>query len=183
MAHFNRTTLALEMLFGWRGLLIEPAKSNIAKIQANRKRSAAIHAGLVSRRENGVRLTDPGGNPMGKITTGTGDVQGWALSSLLDELNVTEVDFWSLDVEGYEIQVLNGVDFERHRPKFIVIEVWAVNRVNVFAVMNISGYELVVGWDVEMGISGFPEGIQHRDFLWRDRRWQHYPPKILKPFQ
>lgn len=178
---FQSNTLALEKFFGWRGLLVEPARSNIAKIHANRNRSIAIHAGLVARGDDGVRLSDPGGDPMGKITTGTGDVKGLALSSLLDELNVTQVDFWSLDVEGFEIQVLNGVDFGRHRPKLIVIEVWSSNREKVFTMMTDFGYDLVVGYDVETGISGFPEGLQHRDFLWRDRHWQHSLPKIVKP--
>ncbi len=43
------------------------------------------------------------------------------------------------------------------------------------------GYDLVVGYDVEKGISGFPQGHQHRDFLWKDRLWQHSLPKVVKP--
>jgi hypothetical protein len=102
--NFQSNTLALEKFFGWRGLLIEPAMSNIAKIHANRNRSIAIHAGLVTLGDDGSKLSDPGGNPMGKIAIGIGNVEGRALSSLLDDLNVTEVDFWSLDVEGFEVE-------------------------------------------------------------------------------
>jgi hypothetical protein len=101
---FQSTTLALEKFFGWRGLLIEPAISNIAKIHANRNRSIVIHAGLVALGDDGSKLSDPGGHPMGKIAIGTGNVKGRALSSILDDLNVTEVGFWSLDVEGFEVR-------------------------------------------------------------------------------
>ena len=33
-----------------------------------------------------------------------------------------EIDFISLDVEGYEISVLNGLDFKKFTPSFIMIE-------------------------------------------------------------
>jgi FkbM family methyltransferase len=178
---FQSNTLALEKFFGWRGLLVEPAISNIAKIHANRNRSIAIHAGLVALGEDGAKLSDPGGGPMGKIAIGSGNVKGRALSSLLDDLNVTEVDFWSLDVEGYEVEVLKGMDFRRLRPKLIVVEVWGYNRNEVFSLMTRFGYDLVVGYDVEKGISGFPQGLQHRDFLWKDSLWQHALPKIVRP--
>ena len=34
----------------------------------------------------------------------------------------TPVDFFSLDVEGYEIPVLQGMNPDRHRPRFILVE-------------------------------------------------------------
>jgi len=178
---FQSTTLALERFFGWRGLLIEPAISNIANIHASRNRSIAIHAGLVARGDDGSKLSDLGGGPMGKTTIGTGNVRGRALSSLLDDLNVTEVDLWSLDVEGYEVQALKGMDFSRLRPKLVVVEVWRHNRDEVFSMMTVFGYDLVVGYDVEKGISGFRQGHEHRDFLWKDSLWQHSLPVIVEP--
>jgi hypothetical protein len=56
------------------------------------------------------------------------NVQVVALSELLDDLGITEEEvrdthFWSIDVEGNELQVLRGVDFSRHRPRFVLIEV------------------------------------------------------------
>ena len=35
-----------------------------------------------------------------------------------------KIDFLSLDVEGYELQALNGFKIEEHRPKYVCVEVW-----------------------------------------------------------
>ena len=44
------------------------------------------------------------------------------LSQILDDGGFTRIDLLSLDVEGCEARVLNGLDFSRHRPRFILIE-------------------------------------------------------------
>lgn len=49
-------------------------------------------------------------------------VQQRKLSDILDERNVKEVDFMSIDVEGYEMQVLRGIDFSKVNIKCLVIE-------------------------------------------------------------
>ena len=46
------------------------------------------------------------------------------LTSILDECNVTNIDLFSLDVEGTELFVLQGLDFNRYRPKFMLIETY-----------------------------------------------------------
>jgi FkbM family methyltransferase len=43
-------------------------------------------------------------------------------SDVLDEHDVREVDFASIDVEGAEIDVLSGLDLKRHGPKVLLIE-------------------------------------------------------------
>jgi FkbM family methyltransferase len=45
------------------------------------------------------------------------------LSSVLDEAGVTDVDLLSLDVEGHEPDVLRGLDFTRHAPRYILVEI------------------------------------------------------------
>lgn len=44
------------------------------------------------------------------------------LTSILDECQVAEIDLFSLDVEGFELNVLKGLDFNKYRPKYILIE-------------------------------------------------------------
>ena len=51
-----------------------------------------------------------------------GRVPARALSDLLDEENPARLDLLSLDVEGFEEQVLRGLDLFRHAPDWILIE-------------------------------------------------------------
>lgn len=44
------------------------------------------------------------------------------LCDILEEKEVREIDFISIDVEGYEMQVLKGIDFNKVNIKCIVIE-------------------------------------------------------------
>jgi FkbM family methyltransferase len=74
-----------------------------------------------------------------------------ALSNLLDEHKIERVDFFSLDVEGFELEVLKGLDMVRHRPGLILIETRQPERV---AGLLGSRYSLV-------------EAFSHHDFLFK----------------
>lgn len=44
------------------------------------------------------------------------------VSDLLVQHNIMQVDFASIDVEGAELEVLSGLDLQRHGPKVLLIE-------------------------------------------------------------
>jgi FkbM family methyltransferase len=44
------------------------------------------------------------------------------LTDVLASHGITRIDFFSLDVEGYELSVLQGLDFAKHRPTFLLVE-------------------------------------------------------------
>jgi hypothetical protein len=44
------------------------------------------------------------------------------LDSILDQFNVTNVDLWSLDVEGFEFKALAGVDFTKYNIQGLLLE-------------------------------------------------------------
>ena len=58
-----------------------------------------------------------------------------------EKCKVKEIDLFSLDVEGYELNVLKGLDFERYRPKYMLIE--ARFRLEIEAYLANYKYELV----------------------------------------
>ena len=45
-----------------------------------------------------------------------------SLSNILKKHGVETIDLFSLDVEGFELSVLKGIDFDRHHPKWMLIE-------------------------------------------------------------
>jgi methyltransferase, FkbM family len=44
------------------------------------------------------------------------------LNTILNEIGLTSFDFLSIDVEGWELDVLNGLDLNVYRPKVILLE-------------------------------------------------------------
>src|SRR5262249_1772850 len=50
------------------------------------------------------------------------DVPAKTLTQVLDEHNVSNIDLLSLDVEGFEIQALRGLEFDRYLPEHILVE-------------------------------------------------------------
>jgi len=52
------------------------------------------------------------------------EVPARTLTSILDEINPPKIiDLLSLDVEGYESEVLKGLDFNKYKPRYICVEV------------------------------------------------------------
>lgn len=204
-------TAIFERYFGWDGLLVEPSLKHIDSILRNRPHAAVIHAALgnFSAASKLKWTLDPGGDPTGSAgdacvpTTFSGGSGGSehgsvggctvrvvALSELLDELGVEEqavrnTHFWSIDVEGRELEVLRGVDFSRHRPRFLLIEVMdeeLVQGPHAFGSLGgawegISGFLKNVGYHLvkasrkdEFGsMSGWSHYTKHRDFLFAPR--------------
>jgi FkbM family methyltransferase len=44
------------------------------------------------------------------------------LNQLLEEKNVNEIDFLNIDVEGFDLKVLRGLDLLKYKPEIILIE-------------------------------------------------------------
>lgn len=61
------------------------------------------------------------------------NVPARTLESILDEFaEPLTIDFFSLDVEGYELNVLKGINLEKYRPKYILVEADFFDEVNDF---------------------------------------------------
>jgi len=138
-------TLHFERWMGWRGILIEPIPWRYEECKLNRTNSIVLNYACVSAGSPGDRIEMVACGPM-SVVRGTRRRAGQdaedviaaaqslsaepqrvsvptaTLGSLLDECGSPHVDLLSLDVEGYELQVLKGLDINRHRPDFILTE-------------------------------------------------------------
>lgn len=142
-------TAMLEFARDWSGLLVEPIPALATLCRANRPGSIVEQAALVAtdRADQVIEMTYCNRSSIveGGRGSATADAE-WVekcrqlpdqtdvepyrlqvpartLSSILDEHEIGQVDFLSLDVEGYEASALQGIDFERHRPTLILVEV------------------------------------------------------------
>lgn len=171
-------TYRLEAERGWSGLLVEGIP-DLAKLCAeNRPRSAVVNCALVADDYTDDVVTmqfadlmsvvsDTFGDPERAAThvaegvriqhlgqTYSVDVPARTLGSVLDEAGIARIDFMSLDVEGYEENVLRGLDFSRHRPRLLLVE-WSYG--DVGALLEANGFEPVAQ-------------LTYHDHLFRDTR-------------
>ncbi len=165
-------TAYLEKYAGWHGILVEPLPMQFRKCVANRPAATVINAALVSREFSGKTveisyanlmstIDDPERNLLSvesHVATGrqflTEDekalsghrfaVPALTVSAVLDNAGQARVDFFSLDVEGYEVEVLKGIDFSRHRPRYFLIE--ARDKPGIDRFMAMQGYRYVAQW-------------------------------------
>jgi FkbM family methyltransferase len=146
---YQSNTKIYEDLMGWRGILIEPSEDMCRKCNENRKvkcfnyclvekdfKSGFIYGdftgGLMSS-VNGIRTNS---KEMVKVKTNT-------LTTILKENNVKEIDLLSLDVEGYEFNVLKGLNFNIFSPKYILIEIMNHNYNQIMELLEKNNYILI----------------------------------------
>ena len=139
-------TYYLERFRNWSGLLVEPVPELHARCRKLRPRSTCMQCALVApdhpsseigicyaglmtvtegafRDEERARRHVEEGLRLQGLTGRELNVPACTLSGLLDRLGMSRpIDFFSLDVEGFEQEVLRGIDFGRHRPRYILVE-------------------------------------------------------------
>jgi FkbM family methyltransferase len=145
-------TLLLEREFGWSGLLVEPVPALAERCRRNRPGAVVEEVALVASdyphptirlhyadlmsvvdgARGGVRhdrawaelgFRTPGNRPDPGLPR-TIEVPARPLSAVLCDHGMAHVDLLSVDVEGYEPEVIRGLDLDRHRPEWIVVEAW-----------------------------------------------------------
>ncbi|HWH11942.1 MAG TPA: FkbM family methyltransferase [Solirubrobacteraceae bacterium] len=133
-------TYFLERFRGWRGVLIEPIPESCALCVRERPRSQVFNCALVgpdgpsslTLRYSGP-LSAERGKPRTAVEIGLATAFGWeepyevtvaarSLTAVLEEAAVGEIGFLSIDVEGAELDVLRGLDFDRFSPGFLLVE-------------------------------------------------------------
>ena len=90
-----------------------------------------------------------------------------SLSVLLQHLNITKVDLLSLDVEGYELNVLNGINFKDTQIKYICIEVWNKDKNKIFSFLKKNNYDLIANLS-NFNKKDYPKWSgEHNDYLFK----------------
>jgi FkbM family methyltransferase len=134
---------------GWSGVLIEPNPKLFKLLCEQRPRSRAVQA-AVGAQTGEVELLLGLKHVHSTLAPVLGDplsgekvrVPLCTLDSILAEAGVTTIDFLSIDVEGMELQVLQGLDLEKFAPQLILMEEHRRNYTKHFHLRR-HGYRLV----------------------------------------
>ncbi|CAN5856642.1 hypothetical protein BH11PLA1_BH11PLA1_24530 [soil metagenome] len=146
---YDGVSMSVSYIFealGWKGLLIEATPERAAQCAANRPGSRVVHAalggpgdGATATFKVGVLREKPGETSGSDMLShlDTAATHGsrkdsarrfrsitvplTTLSELLRE-HVGPIDFASIDVEGGERRLLQGLDLTRHRPRVMLVE-------------------------------------------------------------
>lgn len=149
-------TYLLEKVFGWRGILAEPATVWHTELNANR--TAAIEFDCVWK-NSGESLTfnmvdeaelstlaafNNSDGRSGKRQHGaTFSVNTVSLNDLLKRHNAPrQIDYLSIDTEGSELEILSGFDFGAHDVSVITCEHnYTKDRERIFELLIAKGYQ------------------------------------------
>jgi FkbM family methyltransferase len=123
-------------LLGWRCLVVEPVPELFRKIRENRRCVAVNCAASSSEGETSFFFAEEatGMSSIGKTRESEEQVRKAGgrlreivvrkrtLDAVLEEAGFDSIDFVSIDVEGHEMEVLNGFSLERFRPRIVLVE-------------------------------------------------------------
>lgn len=123
---------------GWKGMCVEAHAGYIDMLKKNRPNSIICHCAAGETDEDAVFYANARGSlstldktkethfqhNYGSFFSGFEEqyVKKARISSLLDACQIDDIDILSLDIEGYEVEALKGLDLSRHRPKVMIIE-------------------------------------------------------------
>jgi FkbM family methyltransferase len=136
---FSNTRALFER--GWTGICVEPVSKNFEKLELLYRgtpvRTVRAAASDADGEAEMMVATIPGheywGSDVSSLepsTCSSWSEYAWTtevvptrrLDSILEAERIKQVDFLSVDVEGHERAVLDGLDLDRYRPKVIAIE-------------------------------------------------------------
>jgi FkbM family methyltransferase len=138
---------------GWHGVLVEPQSRHCVRLRQQRTNSQVFQVACSSPAREGemdLALAEADGSSTlqqqrdthGTKFIGTERVKVTTLNKVLESAGVRRIDLLSLDVEGHEVEVMHGMDFEKYRPVLILIED-GVRDLSKHRFLKSRGYKLV----------------------------------------
>lgn len=174
-------TAFFEFYRNWTGILIEPSIETIKTCKINRPNSTCLNYACVSHdHKYPIVLGDFNGDLMSsingyRINSDLSNLElvlvpAAPLEKLLDE-NLSRdqnIDFLSLDVEGYEYEVLQGMNLNKYRPNYILVEIYEKYKDKIFKYLRSHNYKIYSNF-TEYNLKDNPTwDTSHNDYLFYD---------------
>ena len=158
-----------DVCLGWQGLLVEPHPFNYGRMEKLRPNAHHLNVAPSCTNTSDVVLfpnhiyTSAVANEEGNML----EIHCGPLSYYLEQLGIQHIDFWSLDVEGSELNLLKTVDFKKVHIDIIMAE--SVNRLKGKEQMGAE----VRAYLQEKGYVVFPSNTIHKSDVFLHKRVCH----------
>ena len=154
----SNNSFKFEKDWGWNGICIEPNKPFYDKLIENRQChcfnicvGSELQNGLVAFRE------DKGNGELSSISS-FNDFSYFtpclSLNKIVQSMNITNIDFLSIDTEGNELNIIKDIDFDNINIECICYEhnkhfgeMWLIKSLAIDNMLRQSGYEKVMDLD------------------------------------
>jgi FkbM family methyltransferase len=147
---------------GWKGVNIDLDKANIDLFKFNRPNDYNFTEAVSDKIENLDLFYYHQKSPINTLDKNVSDKQNSkiekiikiktdTLSNVLDKTSINNIDILSIDVEGFELKVLKGLDFNKYIPKVIIVEFldleakkWEIQYNNFDKIINSDLYQFII---------------------------------------
>ena len=89
------------------------------------------------------------------------------LTNILDKQVIPKIDLLSLDVEGYEYSVLKGLDLNKYKPTYMLIEVYNFDFTKICNYLKDNNYQLISNFSNYNKKNNPNWDGTHNDFLFK----------------
>ena len=171
----SSNTKLLEELYDWTGILIEPSEKMFKSLYKNRPKARCFQCALGTFQENeAYAYGDFDGHLMSSFTNRRQKPANQkmlirSLQSILDECEVHHINFFSLDTEGYELNILKGIDFNKTTFDYLLIEIYKHQYNDIVDFLQEKGYELICNFSNYNRTSNPKWDGTHNDYLFQRR--------------
>ena len=148
-AKFLSNTYFFDKCLGWSGLCIEPNPAYHKELSETR--SCTLVKDCISNVDQWVHMDMPIDGTLSSVQSTTTTAQeknlnihceplDKMLSRVQSNVSMYQIDFWSLDIEGYEMTVLKDINFQKIKIDVLLIEDFWINTRQLDRFMNGAGY-------------------------------------------
>ncbi len=128
-------------LRGWNGIQVEPNYKKIDHFKKYRPRTTSLNIGIGERSRSTFFIFDSAiistfseeearvHESFGHVIIEKTEIEVIPLKAVFEtHLNGNTIDFMSVDTEGYDLEVLKTNDWNKYRPRLVIIETAEYNR-------------------------------------------------------
>jgi len=168
-------TAFFEKTKNWTGILIEASRDRYEECVKNRPNSKCVNTACSATDNASISFNHENGLMSKVVDDGIYSCDTSTLETILDNCEVDRnIDFLSLDVEGHELEVLEGLNLCKYRPNYMLIELWDDNEFDVKTLLYDNNYRCLGNYskyntrdNPSWGDSGY-----HNDYLFEDKLLQ-----------